>query len=40
MAGEENSKDVLERVFFWTMIGAVGFVGSGFVIALILAANP
>ncbi len=36
MAAEESSEDVLERVFFWTMVMAVGFVGSGFGIALLL----
>ncbi len=36
MAAEESSNDVLERVFFWAMVGAVFFVGSGFVIALFL----
>lgn len=36
MAGEDSSKDVLERVFFWTMLMAVFFVGSGFLIALVL----
>lgn len=40
MAAEESSQDVLERVFFWTMVGAVGFVGSASVIALILKAYP
>ena len=36
MAAEDSSNEVLERVFFWTMVGAVAFVGSGFAIALIL----
>lgn len=40
MAAEESSQDVLERVFFWTMTGAVGFVGAGLVIAMILKAYP
>ena len=36
---EESSSDVLERVFFWTMIGGVGFVGSGLIIAIILTSS-
>lgn len=34
--GDENSSDVLERVFFWTMVGGVFFVGSGLIITVIL----
>ena len=34
--GDESSSDVLERVFFWTMIGGVFFVGAGLIIAIIL----
>ena len=36
MAAEESSNDVLERVFFWTMVGGVFFVGSGFIITVLL----
>ena len=32
MATEEDGEDVLVRTFFWTMVGGVLFVVSGFII--------
>lgn len=36
MAADETNDEVLRRVYFWTMILGIGFVGSGAVITFVL----